>query len=304
MKKVDCIIIGGGIAGLQAAIQLGRYNHNIAVIDAQKGRSLIAKDYQNILGWPEGVSGKRLRSLGRQHAEKFGVEFFDGTVTSLEKKEDLFIMCTDDDIHYEAKTIFLGTGVTDNIPAIRYLYPTLGISTYICPDCDGYEIKHKQTVVIGGGNTGANMALTLLYWSKAIIYVNHSKTKINETFRKKLEENQIPVFEEEVEEVKVDESQNLQAIQLVNGKRIEAEKAFVAFKGNKINNALAKQLGVDVNETNHIHVNPRTKETNIPGVWAGGDLAAHSEQVTISMGDGTQAAIWIHKRLMGELPPD
>lgn len=58
---------------------------------------------------------------------------------------------------------------------------------------------------------------------------------------------------------------------------------------------LALQLGVQVNENNHVVIHPRTKETNIKGVWAGGDLVAHSEQVTISMGDGTQAAIWIHK---------
>lgn len=304
MKQMDCIIIGGGIAGLQAAIQLGRYNHDIAVIDSRKGRSTIAKDYQNILGWPDGVSGNELRNLGKDHAKKLGVEFIDDTVTSLEKKQDKFLIRTEKGSHYESKTVFLGTGITDNLPAIKNLYPTLGSSTYICPDCDGYEIKNKKTIVIGGGNTGANMALTLLYWSKDIMYVNHSKTEIDGNLRKKLNDNQIQLFEEEVQELHSDESQQLKSIQLVNGISIKAEKAFTAFKGNKLNNALAKQIGVVVNETEHIHVNPRTKETNIMGVWAGGDLVAHSEQVTISMGDGTQAAIWIHKRLLGEQPPD
>ncbi|WP_375089082.1 NAD(P)/FAD-dependent oxidoreductase [Peribacillus sp. RS7] len=305
MKQADCIIIGGGIAGIQAAIQLGRYKHDIIVIDSAQGRSSIAKAYHNILGWPDGVSGKQLRTLGRQHAEKFGVEFFDDTVTSLEKKQDKFFIQTKNDMEYQAKMIFLGTGITDNIPPIKNIYPTLGTSTYICPDCDGYEIMDKQTVVLGGGNTGAGMALTLLYWSKDIIYVNHLKSKIDDKYREKLKENQIPVFEEEVVEVHVDAKQQLTAIQLVSGKIIEAEKAFTAFKGNKLNNGLALQLGVQVNENNHVVIHPRTKETNIKGVWAGGDLVAHSEQVTISMGDGTQAAIWIHKRLMGQpLPYD
>lgn len=305
MKQADCIIIGGGIAGIQAAIQLGRYKHDIIVIDSAQGRSSIAKAYHNILGWPDGVSGKQLRTLGRQHAEKFGVEFFDDTVTSLEKKQDKFFIQTKNDMEYQAKMIFLGTGITDNIPPIKNIYPTLGTSTYICPDCDGYEIMDKQTVVLGGGNTGAGMALTLLYWSKDIIYVNHLKSKIDDKYREKLKENQIPVFEEEVVEVHIDAKQQLTAIQLVSGKIIEAEKAFTAFKGNKLNNGLAIQLGVQVNENNHVVIHPRTKETNIKGVWAGGDLVAHSEQVTISMGDGTQAAIWIHKRLMGQpLPYD
>ncbi|MFF2857891.1 NAD(P)/FAD-dependent oxidoreductase, partial [Peribacillus sp. NPDC058002] len=183
MKQADCIIIGGGIAGIQAAIQLGRYKHDIIVIDSAQGRSSIAKAYHNILGWPDGVSGKQLRMLGRQHAEKFGVEFLDDTVKSLEKKQDKFFIRTKNDMDYEAKMIFLGTGITDNIPPIKNIYPTLGTSTYICPDCDGYEIMDKQTVVIGGGNAGAGMALTLLYWSKDIIYVNHSKTKIDDEYR-------------------------------------------------------------------------------------------------------------------------
>lgn len=298
MIQVDCMIIGGGIAGLQAAIQLGRYQHNITVIDSRNGRSTIAKDYQNILGWPEGVSGNQLRNLGRQHAEKFGVDFRDDFVISLEKKEDKFSICTDTNLQYEAKTIFLGTGITDNIPAIKNLYSTLGTSTYICPDCDGYEIRNKQTIVIGDGNTGASMALTLLYWSQDITYVNHTKTAINEAYRKKLDEKQISIYEDKIQEVLTDDAQGLRAVLLENGKIIEGKKAFTAFKGKKLNNNLAKQLGVDLNETNHVYVNPRTKETNIPGIWAGGDLVAHSEQVTISMGDGTQAAIWIHKRLL------
>ncbi|PEF38541.1 pyridine nucleotide-disulfide oxidoreductase [Bacillus sp. AFS094228] len=305
MKQADCIIIGGGIAGIQAAIQLGRYKHDIIVIDSAQGRSSVAKAYHNILGWPDGVSGKQLRTLGRQHAEKFSVEFMDDTVTSLEKKQDKFFIQTKNDREYQAKMIFLGTGITDNIPPIKNIYSTLGTSTYICPDCDGYEIMDKQTVVLGGGNTGAGMALTLLYWSKDIIYVNHLKSKIDDEHRDKLTANHIPVIEEEVCEVHVDANQELTGIELVSGKIIRAEKAFTAFKGNKLNNGLALQLGVQVNENNHVVVHPRTKETNIKGVWAGGDLVPHSEQVTISMGDGTQSAIWIHKRLLGHpLPYD
>lgn len=90
MKQADCIIVGGGIAGIQAAIQLGRYKHDIIVIDSAQGRSSIAKAYHNILGWPDGVSGHQLRTLGRQHAEKFDVEFLEDTVTSIEKSGTSF----------------------------------------------------------------------------------------------------------------------------------------------------------------------------------------------------------------------
>ena len=78
LKTADCIIIGGGIAGLQAAIQLGRYRHQVVVIDSNQGRSTLCKCYHNILGWPDGVSGEEIRRLGRQHAEKYGVMFKQG----------------------------------------------------------------------------------------------------------------------------------------------------------------------------------------------------------------------------------
>src|SRR4051794_11643968 len=101
MKQSDCIIIGGGIAGIQAAIQLGRYKHDITVIDSKQGRSTIAKAYHNILGWPEGVSGNVLRGLGRKHAENFGVKFLEDTVTTIEKKLDMFFIRTENNVEYE-----------------------------------------------------------------------------------------------------------------------------------------------------------------------------------------------------------
>ena len=299
MYQADCIIVGGGIAGIQAAIQLGRYKHKIAVIDSNHGRSTIAKAYHNILGWPDGVSGQELRTLGKKQAENLGVEFLDDKVKNIEKKGTTFYLQTENGTDYMAKTVFLGTGITDNIPPIKNLDSVLGSSAYICPDCDGYEIMDKRTAIIGGGNTGTAIAMTLLYFSKDLVYINHLKEPIDDKFQKKLEENQIPIFNKEVKEVQIGEDNQMTAVHLEDGTVIEAEKAFTAFKGNHLNNELATQLGIKCNDTNHVIVNPRTKETNVEGVWAGGDLVAHSEQVTISMGDGTQAAIWIHKRLMG-----
>ena len=89
LTTADCIIIGGGIAGLQAAIQLGRYQHQVVVIDSNQGRSTLCKCYHNILGWPDGVSGEEIRRLGRQHAEKYGVIFKNDKVTIITKRVSL-----------------------------------------------------------------------------------------------------------------------------------------------------------------------------------------------------------------------
>ncbi|WP_303981270.1 NAD(P)/FAD-dependent oxidoreductase [Niallia circulans] len=295
-KVLDCIIIGGGIAGLQAAIQLGRYNHDVLIIDAEDGRSTICKSYHNILGYPDGISGSELRSLGRKQAENLGVEFLKSTVTSLKKEEGHFTAATAKGL-FQSRKILLATGVMDNIPPFAELYPCLGISVYLCPDCDGYEVKDKKTIVIGNGSVGANMALTLLYWTSDITYINHGGEAICEKLTRQLSDSGISVFTERIDRVLADDAQ-IKGYVLGNGKMLETSHSFIAFGGNKVKSDLAVPLGVEIMENNHIIVNARTKMTNIDGVWAAGDVVAHSEQVTIAMGEGSQAAIWIHKALL------
>jgi thioredoxin reductase len=89
----DCVIVGGGFAGLQAAVQLGRYRHSVAVIDAADGRSVLCRRYHNLLGWPDGVSGEQLRALGRSQAERLGVRFVSDTAVSAERVSDVFRLC-------------------------------------------------------------------------------------------------------------------------------------------------------------------------------------------------------------------
>ena len=296
---MDCVIIGGGIAGLQAAIQLGRYKHDVLVIDSNQGRSTICRCYHNILGWPDGVSGQEIRKLGKLHAEKYGVHFLHDVVTTLKKESNHFYLETEQHATFEAKTIFLATGLVDNLPKLENLVTCLGTDIYVCPDCDGYEVSGKKAVVLGAGNTGANMAVTLAYWSNDIIYINHNQSAaVDVTKLDELEKHRIKIVYEQIEKIILDEKQHFAGVLLKNGEVVEAERGFIGFGGNKINYELAEAVGVELTENKHVLVNPRTKETNIKGVWAGGDLAAHSEQVTIAMGDGSQAAIWIHKRLL------
>ena len=297
MKKIfDCVIIGGGIAGLQAAIQLGRYKHEVLVIDREDGRSTLCKSYHNILGYPDGVSGEELRRLGRKQAEDLNVQFSKGTVTLLTKIDNYFTIKTEEDT-FSSKKILIATGVLDHIPPLPELYPCLGVSVYLCPDCDGYEVKDKKTIVIGNGNVGANMAITLLYWTRDIIYINHGGREIDGKLQQELFSNNIPIYSQKIKQVLASGS-HIRGYELADGQKVESNHSFIAFGGNKVRSDLAVELGVDVMDNNHIIVDPRTKMTKIDGVWAAGDVVAHSEQVTIAMGEGSQAAIWIHKALL------
>lgn len=300
MKTYDCIIIGGGIAGLSAAIMLGRYQHHVLVIDAAEGRSTLCRSYHNILGWPNGVSGLALRKLGRKQAERCGVEFQEQLVQQLEKDQEMFTVKTEDSSIYRAKKLLIATGVTDRIPEeLSNMKPCLGISIYVCPDCDGYEVINKSVIVLGAGNTGAHLALALTYWTKDIVYINHDGKEINEQLQNKLMLKGIQYIKEPIQKV-LAEGEWFQGVKLKNGRYLKADRGFLAFGGNKVHSDLAAQLQVERMENKHLLVDARTKETNIQNVWAAGDVVAHSEQAPIAMGEGTQAAIWIHKRLLEE----
>lgn len=298
--KLDCLIIGGGIAGLQAAIQLGRYMHQVLVIDSDDGRSTLCQSYHNILGYPDGVSGQHLREVGKRQAEQLGIQFVQGKAESASKVGEEFQVSLTNGDTFTSKRVLLATGIMDRIPPFPSLRPCLGISVYVCPDCDGYEVKGKRTIVIGSGRTGVEIAKTLLYWTKDLIYINHEKKTINEEDLQMMRENQIEYIEARIESALANASQ-LEGFLLENGQTIRGNYAFVAFGGNEVRSQLAKQLGVELLENKHMLVDPRTKMTNIQGVWAAGDVVAHSEQVTIAMGEGMQAAIWIHKDIMANL---
>ncbi len=295
----DCLIVGGGIAGLQAAIQLGRYKHNIMVLDAGDGRSALCQSYHNILGFPDGVSGPQLREIGRKQAAEYGVSFVIGKAEAAQKTGSGFEVKAESGDTYEAKTLLLATGVMDRIPPFPELMPTLGISVYICPDCDGHEVKDKSTIVMGSGNPGANMALTLNYFTDKLTYVNHENKEVDEEIMSAMEKKGIKYVEGPIEKVLADGS-DFRGVVLANSEEWTSERGFIAFGGNEVKSQLAQQLGVDLHKNKHVLVDPRTKRTNVENVWAAGDLVAHSEQTTIAMGDGMQASIWIHKTLLAE----
>lgn len=292
----DCIIIGGGIAGLQAAIQLGRYMRQVLVIDSENGRSNLCRGYHNLLGWPDGVSGQTLRELGRKQAEALGIQFINDHVLEAQKEDKLMKVRTKQGERFQSKTLLISTGVKDHIPPIKHIEKWLGLSIYVCPDCDGYEGKNKHVLILGSGRTGANMALTLTYFTNQITFINHEGKTIEEELLNKLKQKQITIIDGEIDSIVADEI--FKGVKLKSGKIIQGDKAFIGFGGNKVHSELASQLGVELLENKHILVDPRTKETNITNVWAAGDAVAHSEQVTIAMADGCQAAIWIHKRLL------
>jgi len=310
----DCVIVGGGIAGLQAAIQLGRFRRTVLVIEAGDGRSVLCRNYKNLLGWPGGISGTELRERGREQAEQTGVVFFrqdrvmevkyaDSQEQGNDEERNTIRLTTERGEAIAAKRLLLSTGIVDRMPDLPGLIPCLGQSIYVCPDCDGIEVSGRRTVVLGSGDVGAQMALTLAYYSPQLTYINHERSPVSPQLLEKLKAAGIGYDARAAAEIVANEGE-LQAVVMADGERLVADKGFIAFGGNEVRSELARQLGARLHENKHVLVDARTKRTSAQHVWAAGDVAAHSEQVAIAMGDGSQAAIWIHRSLLGIPVPD
>lgn len=303
-QAYDAIIVGGGIAGLQASIQLGRYMHKVLVIDKGTGRSTLCRSYHNVLGYPDGVAGEELRAVGRRQAESYGVAFREEEAVKAQKLEDeRFRVGGSSGADYEADVLLIATGVTDRLPDVPGLKPCLGRTVYICPDCDGYEVRGKMTVVLGSGAAGAGLALALRYFTDRLTLVNHAfegepARAIPDKLEKRLQEEGIGVVTGTVEAVLTHGDGMFAGVRLTDGRDIAGERAFTGFGGNEINTELFKQLGAERMESKHVIADPRTKMTSVPGLYAAGDVGVHSEQLTIAMGEGQQAAIWMHKSLL------
>lgn len=311
--EYDVVIIGGGAAGLQAAIHCGRYHWRTLVIDRGKGRTFYTPVYHNLLGYPDGVSGAELLRQGKKQAQKYGVEFLMKIVTDIRKDEDgkftitaqrrkEFRAGSADQIDVvRARKVVLATGIMDRHPDVPNVYHWAGFSIYYCPDCDGYEITNQRVVVVGRGNGGPGLAHTLLSWTDNLAVVNiDAERPISDHWKQVMSHHGIPIYTGQIKEFVGESRHRIDEVVLEDGTRIPSNKVFSALGMYSIHSELGAKLGVETLENGHIVVNPRTKETSVPGVWAAGDIVAHSQQVMIAMGEGAQAAIWINKTLRKE----
>jgi thioredoxin reductase len=297
MREYDCIIVGGGLAGLQAAIQMGRYSsHRVLVVDAGEGRSTLCRTYHNILGFPDGVSGEELRTKGRMQAEETGVAFEKDRIIKAGRRGEQIQLVGSSGSEYMAKTVLLATGLTDRIPAIPGLTPTLGRTVYVCPDCDGYEIQDQRTILLGAGEAGANMAMVLIQRTTELLYINHEQSPISAELHRSMKEAGVRYLEAAVQEVQQMEDGHITGVLTEDGQIFESERGFIAFGGNRVHYELAEQLGAVIADNKHVEANPRSMLA-APNVWIAGDLGLHAEQATVAMGEGSIAAIWMHKAL-------
>ena len=286
----DSIIIGGGPAGLSAAIYLGRFNRNILVIENGFGRSNYHQLNENYLGFPEGIYALQLKELGKKQAERFGAHFVHGMVEELKKDKQLFSVRTDKTI-YTAKTLIIATGVTDKFPLFDNYEDCVGVSLFWCITCDGHKTQGKKVIVVGKDNQAAVTCMQFLNYTKNLIFLsNYDETQvcIEEKYLKRLTDASIPILYGCIQNVEV-ENGFINKIFLDNGEVLTTDFLF-SMQGAVPNSYVSKQIGVEKNEEGYIKVDLEQR-TNVPLVYAAGDVTNHfSHQVVTAVHQGSMAA--------------
>jgi thioredoxin reductase (NADPH) len=303
----DCIVVGGGPAGLTGAIHLAWHDRNVLVIDRRTGPLFFTiETLQNVPGMPA-VRGTDIQKQLKAQAESLGAEVIRANVIDASGGAGSFVLKGDDGTTWESKTVLLATGVARYHPTVDgdfqvcFKYAGKG-NLYYCPDCEAPEIKDKDTIVIGTGpaDWAAGMAVGLSRYTDRMRVLFSGGTDLSSHWAAKLKELSIETVTGKLKDLE-GPTGKLQALVLEDGTRLEAEAFFVSSKVVGRTD-LAQQLGVEMAETkNHAQPKSQRGDTNIPGVWIAGDLRPMTQQVSVAMGTGNIAAVMIDQWLRRKL---
>src|SRR5579884_4317942 len=198
----DCVVIGGGPAGLTAGIYLGRFRRRVLVLDAGDSRAARIPLSRNHPGFPKGVRGRTLLARMRRQAATYGAQFRDGRVEALARRDGAFQLRLDEET-LEAATVLLATGVIDHEPDLPGVEDAVAKGLIrICPICDGYETIGRSVGVIGKDAAGAREAVFVTTYSDAVTLIHAGPPEaLPEAERKRLEAAGVDVIEAPVESV-------------------------------------------------------------------------------------------------------
>jgi len=292
---LDCLVIGGGAAGLTAAIYLARFRRRLRVVDAGASRMLAIPASHNYPGFAGGIRGSEIVRRLREQAEHYGAAILPGAVTQLEQDEHGFV-ATLDDRHWRARTVIVATGVLDVEPALPEVKDAVqhGCVRY-CPICDGFESIGKKVAVVGRGAGGLHEAVFVRHFATEVSLLSlDGPLEPDAQQRAQLEAAGIDGIRAPVERLAFDAAGVMQ-VHLRDGTRRPFDVVYVAL-GTLPNSGLAQRLGAACNEDGELLVD-KHQQTSIPGLYAAGDVVDGLNQITVAMGHAAIAATAIHNRL-------
>ena len=292
---LDCLVVGGGPAGLTAAIYLARFRRRVRVIDAGSGRASLIPLSHNYPGFPEGISGRDLLARLRDQARRYGAAVTTGHVESVERTGESFVAHSGTH-SIEARMLLLATGVVDVEPALPNLKDAIrsGLVRH-CPICDGFEVIGRKVAVIGRGSKGVSEARFIQhYTTDLMLFTLGAGHEITDEDRVSLETSGVVVIDEPLSEVCA-ELGAIVGVTTQSGKTYRFDTLYSAL-GCDVRSELARRLGAVCDDKGQIVVDDKLR-TSIPNVYAVGDVANDLNQIAVAAGHAAIAATCIHNAL-------
>jgi thioredoxin reductase len=287
----DVAVIGGGAAGLSAALVLGRARRRIAVIDSGAPRNAPAAHMQGFLS-RDGLPPADLLALGRDEVRRYGVELIDAQVAEIEPG---FTVRYADGSALTARTVLLTTGATDQLPDIPGVRERWGRDFLHCPYCHGWEVRDQPLGVLGTDPGSAAYAHLLRQWSDDVIFFAHTQ-EVTTADRAALDARGIAVVVGRVARLAV-EDDRLRAVELEDGREILRDAVFMRPALEARGTALIASLGAETDATGFVRADA-TGHTSVAGVWVAGNATNPRAQVITAAGEGSAAAIAINTYLV------
>lgn len=298
-RRYEIGIVGGGPAGLSAAIWCARYLHSVAVIDSGDPRNWETLGINGYLGLDD-ICPPELRKSGRDTCRALGVDLIDAVVLCVDAtKDDAFTISLEGGDRIVVQRLLLAIGIRDVWPEIPGLEHVYGANAHVCPDCDGYDARGKKVVVIGNGRRAVGMALNLTTWTNDIIIsTNGRPPDFDEAeYGQKLDALNIPVITDPITRVCC-EGNRIHCLMLESGMQLDTDKVFFTI-GQYPADDLGVQLGCERDDEGRIVIDAHG-HTSVRNVFAAGDITPGPQLAITAAAEGAKAALAMHKSLVPE----
>ncbi len=297
MNLFDVIIIGGGPAGLNAAVVLGRCNRKVLLFDYGKQRNRYSHGMHNFLTRDD-ISPAEFLKISLNELKKYSVKKLHAEIIHAKKNsEEIFVVKDYKSNIYYSKKLILATGLADILPGIKGAKQLYGTSMFHCPYCDGWENNNKITGVYSQSKSGIDLALTLTSWSKKITLYTDGKKYVNKKDAELLVKKNIAFINNPIASFESTDGQ-IKNIVFKNGKKSACEAIFFS-NGYDVQCHLVESLGCKTNKKK-IAVTNKLQQTNVPGLYVAGDISKDIHFVVVAAAEGAKAAVYINKELNEE----
>ncbi|MBS4214122.1 MULTISPECIES: NAD(P)/FAD-dependent oxidoreductase [Neobacillus] len=292
---LDCVIVGGGPAGLNAALVLGRARRNVILFDNSSPRNAVTQESHGFIT-RDGIKPREFREIAHQDIAKYpSVMIRNEKITDIKKKGIIFELVTEEGECIQTKKVILATGLKEIHPSVENLMDYYGKSLFSCPYCDGWELKDRPLIVLSELPSVFHMVKTVYNWSKNLIVCTNGHKVLTTEQKDVLQRKEIKVFEQKIKTL-VGENGFLEAVIFEDDEKEKRDGGFVTPEWIQAS-PFGKSLGCEINQLGGI-ITDELGRTNIEGVYAAGDTSVIApSQVIIAAAQGSRAAIGVNTDL-------